>query len=91
MKNRVSLFVMAMCVVTMSASAVTQNDTVATKVVPISNQSRNISGNVSDRRGQPIIGATVKVKENAKLGTVTDVDGNFVITAVPDTCTLMFS
>jgi len=37
-----------------------------------------VSGQVVDQDGQPLIGATVKVK-NAKLGVVTDFDGNFTI------------
>ncbi len=41
-------------------------------------QTIKVSGQVVDQDGQPLIGATVKVK-NAKLGVVTDFDGNFTI------------
>ncbi len=37
---------------------------------------RNISGNVSDSRGEPLIGASVALK-GTSTGTVTDVGGNF--------------
>ena len=42
-----------------------------------------VSGQVVDQDGQPLIGATVKVK-NAKLGVVTDFDGNFTIDVASD-------
>ena len=41
-------------------------------------QTIKVSGQIVDQDGQPLIGATVKVK-NAKLGVVTDFDGNFTI------------
>ena len=37
-----------------------------------------MKGQVTDKNGDPVIGATVKVK-NAQAGTVTDYDGNFVL------------
>ena len=36
-----------------------------------------VNGTVTDGTADPLIGATVKVKGNANLGTVTDFDGNF--------------
>ena len=49
-------------------------------------QSKSISGKVfSADDGQPVIGATVRVKGTA-VGTITDTDGNFKIT-VPGTAT----
>ena len=41
-------------------------------------QTIKVSGQIVDQDGQPLIGATVKVK-NAKLGVVTDFEGNFTI------------
>ena len=46
-------------------------------------QTIKVSGQVVDQDGQPLIGATVKVK-NAKLGVVTDFDGNFTIDVASD-------
>lgn len=42
-------------------------------------QSATVSGTVTDENGEPIIGATVKVKGNIRLATVTDLDGNFTL------------
>ena len=43
-------------------------------------QTITVKGQVVDQDGEPLIGATVKVK-NSNAGAVTDVDGNFRITA----------
>ena len=43
-------------------------------------QAITVKGQVVDQDGEPLIGATVKVK-NSNAGAVTDVDGNFQITA----------
>ncbi len=43
-------------------------------------QTITVKGQVVDQDGEPLIGATVKVK-NSNAGAVTDVDGNFQITA----------
>ena len=43
-----------------------------------------IKGTVSDESGEPIIGASVKVQGAAKTGAVTDLDGNFSISAASD-------
>ena len=40
-----------------------------------------LTGNVKDQTGEPVIGATVVLKENQTVGTVTDIDGNFSIEA----------
>ncbi|MDD2799645.1 MAG: SusC/RagA family TonB-linked outer membrane protein [Bacteroidales bacterium] len=40
-------------------------------------QTTKISGLVHDENGEPIIGATIVVKENRQVGTVTDIDGRF--------------
>lgn len=42
-------------------------------------QSVTVSGTVTDENGEPVIGATVKVKGNVNLATVTDLDGNFTL------------
>lgn len=45
-------------------------------------QSKKVTGTVSDAEG-PIIGASVVEKGNAGNGTVTDLDGNFVLNVKP--------
>ena len=46
-------------------------------------QTKAVSGTVKDNAGEPIIGATVTVFGQPKIGTVTDIDGNFKL-EVPD-------
>ncbi|MCU0437817.1 MAG: SusC/RagA family TonB-linked outer membrane protein [Raineya sp.] len=45
---------------------------------------RTVSGTVTDDKAQAVIGATVFVKGNTKLGAVTDVDGKYSINDVPN-------
>lgn len=85
--NHVSLLLVAFCI-GLSANAAMQNDTVAIREQIQSIGQRTISGTVTDRKGQPVIGATVKVREKVKKNTVTDIDGNFSIAEVPDSCIL---
>ena len=51
----------------------------ATQVVQ---QSRTVKGHIVDETGEPMIGVSVKVK-GSKTATVTDLDGNFAISAAP--------
>ena len=46
-------------------------------------QTEGIGGKVTDNTGEPIIGASVKVKGVAGTGTVTDIDGNFSLKVKP--------
>jgi TonB-linked SusC/RagA family outer membrane protein len=47
-------------------------------------------GQVVDEAGEPIPGANVTVKDNPGVGTVTDIDGNFVLN-VPNNATIVIS
>ena len=42
-------------------------------------QNRNISGKIVDANGQPVIGASVTLVGNSRVGTATDLDGNFTL------------
>ncbi|GIV35611.1 MAG: SusC/RagA family TonB-linked outer membrane protein [Chitinophagales bacterium] len=53
-------------------------------------QDRTISGTVKDDQGQPLPGATVFVKGNPSVGTVTDENGSFTL-VVPEGATLVVS
>ncbi|WP_336615986.1 SusC/RagA family TonB-linked outer membrane protein [Bacteroides acidifaciens] len=53
-------------------------------------KSRNISGNVVDAKGEPLIGVTV-VEKGTTNGAVTDLDGNYKITTKTTTPVLVFS
>ena len=52
----------------------------AAKVAQTVQQTGSVKGQVLDASGEPIIGATVRVK-GSKSGTVTDLDGNFTLAA----------
>ena len=63
--------------------------TMAEPAVQAVQQSAVVKGQVTDNNGEPIIGATVKVKEVAAVGVVTDFDGNFELNDVPAQGTLV--
>ena len=44
-------------------------------------QARTITGTVTDNAGEPLIGATVRIKGNTKESTVSDMDGKFSISS----------
>ena len=50
-----------------------------------------VNGTVTDGTADPLIGATVKVKGNANLGTVTDFDGNFQLKVPSEQSVLVIS
>lgn len=56
----------------------------------ISAQSRNISGYVTDRNREPLVGVSVNIKGTTK-GTATDIDGKFSISNVEDKSSLIFT
>lgn len=49
-----------------------------------------VVGNVMDEGGEPVIGASIQVKGTG-LGTVTNVNGNFTLTAPSSATTLIIS
>ncbi|WP_372934142.1 SusC/RagA family TonB-linked outer membrane protein, partial [Mariniphaga sediminis] len=53
-------------------------------------QQKTISGKVTDSGGSPLPGVTVTVKGTTQ-GTITDADGNYSLSNVPDNATLVFS
>ena len=53
-------------------------------------QQKSVSGTVIDKAGQPLPGVTVVVKGTTQ-GTVTNADGGFTITNIPENATLQFS
>jgi TonB-linked SusC/RagA family outer membrane protein len=38
-----------------------------------------VKGNVTDMKGEPLIGVTVRLKDNPTIGVITDTDGNYII------------
>jgi len=57
--------------------------TMANQSVQATQQSDVVKGQVVDKSGEPVIGATVKVKDASNVGTITDFDGNFELKGVP--------
>ena len=53
-------------------------------------QQRTVSGTVTDESGQPLPGVTVVIKGTTQ-GTVTNADGNYSLTNIPENATLLFS
>ena len=51
-------------------------------------QKRYITGTVTDEKGEPVIGATIRT-ENGKSAAVTDIDGKFSIAVAPGEVTLV--
>lgn len=52
---------------------------------------RTVRGTVMDDSGTPLIGASVVVKENPKVGTITDLDGKFSVKIDADAKNLLIS
>ena len=50
-----------------------------------------VKGSVTDNTGDPLIGASVVVKGQTSLGTVTDFDGNFQLKVPSESTVLVFS
>lgn len=54
-------------------------------------QGISVKGTVADANGEPLIGASVVVKGNTSLGTVTDFDGNFKLSVPSEQSVIVFS
>jgi len=59
---------------------------------PISMQQKRITvtGNVQDNTGLPVVGGTIAVK-GTSTGSITDLDGNYILADIPDNATLVYS
>ena len=54
-------------------------------------QGISVKGTVTDASGEPLIGASVVVKGNTSLGTVTDFDGNYKLNVPSEQSVIVFS
>lgn len=57
----------------------------ASQITHVVQQAGVVKGTVVDAQGEPIIGATIKIKGDTKHGTITDLDGNFTLNVNPGT------
>lgn len=64
--------------------------TVPASVRNIGDQQRTVTGTVTDNTGQPLPGVTIVVKGTMQ-GVVTDANGNYSISNLPENATLQFS
>jgi TonB-linked SusC/RagA family outer membrane protein len=53
-------------------------------------QAKTISGSIVDSKGEPIIGASIKVR-GTMIQTISDANGNFSLKSVPESATLQIS
>ena len=51
---------------------------------------KTVSGTISEASGQPLPGVTVLIK-GTTTGAITDFEGKYIVTNVPETATLVFS
>ena len=57
---------------------------------PIQSPKENITGTIKDNNGDPVIGASIQVK-NTGIGTITDYNGQFSLSNVPENGILIIS
>jgi TonB-linked SusC/RagA family outer membrane protein len=51
-------------------------------------QGKTVRGTIIDPNGEPVIGASIVVRDNPSQGTITDMDGNFTLSNVPEDAVL---
>ena len=72
---------MLVCASLLAANAAYADNSATQESLRIEQQTSKIKGTIVDSKtGEPIIGASVKVK-GTKLATITDIDGNFELNA----------
>jgi TonB-linked SusC/RagA family outer membrane protein len=79
------LIVLFLIIVLMQVSA-----SVYSQSTNIESQQNSISGTVADKSGLPLPGVSIVVKGTA-TGTITNIDGIYTISNIPDGATLIFS
>lgn len=93
---KISILLLSFCVFTSFAAETNlQNKRVNSKesnqkITSVAQEGKTITGIVIDDLKEPIIGANVVVK-GTTIGTVTDIDGKYTLTGVPDNAILHVS
>lgn len=78
--SRKAIFAMALA----AGLTLTPQELMAVRAVQVTQQASAVKGQVVDSAGEPVIGATVKIKGGG-TGSITDIDGNFSLNAEPGT------
>lgn len=65
-------------------------DPLDNKSKSVQQQTKTITGIVTDGLGEPVIGANIVIK-GTSLGVITDLDGRFVLSNVPENATLLIT
>lgn len=68
------LLVASVC--TFSVNAADTNDAA---IAMMQQQTKKISGTVTDNAGEPVIGANIVLKSNRSVGAITDIDGKYTL------------
>ncbi|WP_256011438.1 SusC/RagA family TonB-linked outer membrane protein [Desertivirga xinjiangensis] len=84
------LLVIITVITTTQTSAKVPGTVSATYLKEVPAQNLKVTGKVTDQKGEPLIGVTVKVK-GVNTGTTTDVQGNYSITVKDRSVVLVFS
>ena len=54
-------------------------------------QKRTVSGIVTDSKNEPLIGVNVTIKNASTTGTITDMDGKYILDVPSNSSVLVFS
>lgn len=82
--NRIAIILFSMAFGTYAVFAQMPSDTIRTDTH--ADTVFAIEGSVKDKSGEPVIGASVKLKERSGIYAVTDADGIFRISNIPGNC-----
>ena len=77
--------------IVLSKKAQQTASTITNLVQTLQQQGKTVRGAVTDSNGEPVIGATIVVKNNPTQGTVTDIDGNFILSNLPENAVLQIT
>lgn len=83
------LLLITLLVVPLMTPIGVQTATAATNEVQ--QQKKSITGTVIDSNGEPVIGANIVVENNSSIGTITDLNGAFSLSNVPQGAKLVVS
>lgn len=64
---------------------------ILTLIFAVQTNAQDIRGKVVDEKGEPLVGLTITLTDNDTTGTITDVDGNFIVTFAQANDTLVFT